>query len=84
VEIWQCRFTTGIHKIFHYRYFVAEIKHNNDEYSDSDMVRVLAWESRLLPRSFSIIDYINRADKSQVTHVKFGVYGRGLICFRLL
>ncbi|TPP63661.1 hypothetical protein FGIG_08829 [Fasciola gigantica] len=77
IETWQCRFTTDIHKVFHYRYFVAEIKHNNDEYSDSEMIRILAWESRLRPRTFSIIDYINSDEKSQFTHVKFGVFDDG-------
>ncbi|OON15628.1 glycerophosphodiester phosphodiesterase family protein [Opisthorchis viverrini] len=55
-ETWSCCFTSDICQSFQYRYFVAACEETNDEYSDSNMLRILAWESRLKPRNFSIID----------------------------
>ncbi|KAA3678687.1 uncharacterized protein DEA37_0002750 [Paragonimus westermani] len=75
LEIWQCQFTSSIRHSIRYRYFVAELKENNDEYSDSSMLRVLAWESRLNPRTFSLIEYLNAENKEALTHATFGVYG---------
>ncbi|KAF5401301.1 putative glycerophosphocholine phosphodiesterase GPCPD1 T05H10.7 [Paragonimus heterotremus] len=77
LEIWQCQFTSSIRHSIRYRYFVAEIKENNDEYSDSNMLRILAWESRLKPRTFSLIDYLNAENKESLTHAVFGVYDDG-------
>ncbi|TGZ55484.1 hypothetical protein CRM22_010394 [Opisthorchis felineus] len=76
-ETWSCCFTSDICQSFQYRYFVAACEETNDEYSDSNMLRILAWESRLKPRNFSIIDYMNNGDKLCLTHVKFGVYDNG-------
>ncbi|KAF7232381.1 hypothetical protein EG68_07645 [Paragonimus skrjabini miyazakii] len=77
LEIWQCQFTSSIRHSIRYRYFVAEMKENNDEYSDSNMLRVLAWESRLNPRTFSLIDYLKAENKESLTHATFGVYDDG-------
>ncbi|CAL8073030.1 unnamed protein product [Calicophoron daubneyi] len=77
VGIWNCRFTCDLCRSFSYRYFIAEVRENNDEYSDSNLLRVLAWESRLVPRAFSVIDLIDHPNDKQITHSKFGVFDDG-------
>ncbi|CAH8296673.1 unnamed protein product, partial [Schistosoma turkestanicum] len=62
---------------FQYRFFLAELVEKIDENAASPTLKILAWESRLKPREFCPIDYLNTTDKNTSIHTKFGVFENG-------
>lgn len=74
-ETWHCSITLQTLSVFQYRFFLAELFEEVDETSDSQTLNILAWESRLKPREFCLIDYLNSTDKHPLTHTKFGIFG---------
>ncbi|TNN17849.1 Glycerophosphocholine phosphodiesterase GPCPD1 [Schistosoma japonicum] len=76
-ETWHCSITLQTLSVFQYRFFLAELFEEVDETSDSQTLNILAWESRLKPREFCLIDYLNSTDKHPLTHTKFGIFDDG-------
>uniref|UniRef100_K1R2E2 Putative glycerophosphodiester phosphodiesterase 5 n=1 Tax=Magallana gigas TaxID=29159 RepID=K1R2E2_MAGGI len=73
-DVWRKKVKLCGMKNYNYRYFVCQIIESDSE-STERTVKVIRWETNILPRVFSPADYMKDPGKYDAEIMKFGEYG---------
>lgn len=72
-DVWRKKVKLCGMKNYNYRYFVCQIIESDSESTDRS-VKVIRWETNILPRVFSPADYMKDPEKYDAEIMKFGEY----------